>query len=170
MAGLKKYKYDWFKIGLCAVALCVLMVLMFNAYSKDVLDLISELSEDGKSPNRVWLVENLFPAIPVLVVAIVLTIFYADKQKYIPVATQREKLIISLVVALFTFAGLMVYVIMQGDGAVDAESGEAVKSMWEENAVWFFAQIIPFIILISYHAIRAESEEKEQLAATEGKK
>ena len=85
-------------------------------------------------------------------------------------ATQREKLIISLVVALFTFAGLMVYVIMQGDGAVDAESGEAVKSMWEENAVWFFAQIIPFIILISYHAIRAESEEKEQLSATEGKK
>ena len=170
MAGLKKYEYDWFKIGLCAVALSVLMVLMFNSYANEVKELIAELSEDGKSPNRVWLVENLFPAIPVLVVAIVLSIFYADKKKYVPVATQREKLIISLIVAAFTFVGLMVYVIMKGTETMDVEGEEVMKSLWKDNAEWFFAQILPFVVLISYHAIRAESEEKELIASMENKK
>jgi hypothetical protein len=167
MAELKTYKYDWFKIAICAVGLCALVVLMFHAYSTSVAELIEELSADGKSPNRVWLVENLSAAIPVFVVAIVLTIFYADNSKYVPVATQREKLIISVVVAAFTFIGLLSYILMNTGEAADPESGEAIKTLWERTAVWFFAQIIPFMILISYHAIRAESEEKELLAEKE---
>lgn len=167
MAELKAFKYDWFKIGVCAVGLCALMVLMFHTYSTSVADLVKELSADGKSPNRVWLLENISAAIPVFVVAVALTVFYADKSKYVPVATQREKLIISLIVAAFTFIGILSYVLMNEGETVDPESGKAIQTLWERTAVWFFAQIIPFIVLVSYHAIRAESEEKEILAAKE---
>ena len=166
MAELKKYNYDWFKIAVCAVGLCLLMILMFNTFQK-MSENVAELSADGKSSNLVWLVEHVSSAVPVFAVAIALTIFYADKSKYVPVGTQKEKLIISLIVAAFTFIGIMGYVLMKKDEPVGVEDGEKIKTLWESTAVWFVAQVIPFVILISYHAIRAESEEKELATAKE---
>ena len=167
MAELKKYKYDWFKIIICAVALCVLMVLMFNVYKGDVADNIKELTAENKTPNLVWLIEHVSAAMPVFMVAVVLSIFYFEKSKYVPVVTQREKLIVCLTVAVFTFVGLLGYVLMNSGEQIDPESGEKIKTLWDNTAVWFFAQILPFIILISYHVIRAQSEAKELLAEEE---
>ena len=161
MSGTKKYKYDWFKIMLCAIALGALMVLAFNAYSTDILDTVASLSEDEKSPNLIWVIENLSMVMPGIVFASVLTLFYADKQKYIPVVTQREKLIVALIVAAVVFIGILGYVLVNSGEQVDPESGEVIKSLWDKTAVLFLSQILPFIIIISYHAIRAESEEKE---------
>ena len=132
MAELKKYKYDWFKIIICAVALCVLMVLMFNVYKGDVADNIKELTAENKTPNLVWLIEHVSAAMPVFMVAVVLSIFYFEKSKYVPVVTQREKLIVCLTVAVFTFVGLLGYVLMNSGEQIDPERAAQLKKMYPE--------------------------------------
>ena len=167
MANTKKYDYDWFKIILCAAALSILMILMFNAYTGDIADLVKELSADGKSPNRVWLVKNLSAIVPVFILAGVLSIFYYGKDKYVPIYWQKEKMIVFSLVAAFTFVGILGYVLLNSGEKFDPDTGVRINTLWDKSAIWFFAQIVPFVVVISYHAIRAESEEKAILDGAE---
>ena len=82
---------------------------------------------------------------------------YRDKQKYVPVYTQREKLYVSIILAVLTVVTLLFVFI--DDGKVDANDG--ILSLLEKTYMWFAAQIIPLSVLIAYHSIRSESEKRE---------
>ena len=160
MAGINK-KIDWLRMVLCAAVLCLVVVILFSFYESKGLELISDLSADGKSPNLVWLAEHAFAAIPVFVLVLVSELFFLEKRRYVPVYTQVEKLVAFSAAALFTYGIVLFSVIAASPEAIDPETGEAIKTLWDRTNSWFFAQILPFLIVISYHVIRIGSERAE---------
>lgn len=160
MTGINK-KIDWLRMVLCAAVLFLVLGLLFSFYEGKGADIISELSADGKSPNLVWLAEHIFAAIPVLMLIIISELFFLDKSRYVPIYTQVEKLVIFSAAAIFTYGILLVGVIAASPETIDPETGEAIKTLWDRTNSWFFAQILPFLIVISYHAIRIGTEKAE---------
>lgn len=164
MAGVNK-KIDWLRMVLCAVALCFIVAILFGFYDGKGAEIISELSADGKSPNLVWLAEHVFAAIPVLVLVLISELFFLEKSRYVPVYTQVEKLVIFSSVALFTYGILLFCVLAVSPAEVDPETGEQIKTLWDRTNVWFFAQILPLLIVISYHVVRIGTERAELCAS-----
>lgn len=140
---------------------------LFYLHSGKVAEIIASLTEEEKYPNTIWLIEFLSAAIPILAAVIVMNIMYSDKKSYVPVYTQREKLVVSVVLAVFILGALLAYVFYQSRGGdiTDEETGEVIKSLWNRTYMWFFAQILPMLILISYHATRIVTEKRELVEA-----
>ncbi len=164
MTGINK-KIDWIRMVVCTAVLFLVLGMLFSFYEGKGADIISELSADGKSPNLVWLAEHVFAAIPVLVLIIISELFFLDKSRYVPIYTQVEKLVIFSAAAIFTYGILLVGVIAASPETIDPETGEAIKTLWDRTNSWFFAQILPFLIVISYHVIRIGTEKAELCAA-----
>lgn len=164
MADIKNKKLDKLKITFCTVALCLLTILIFYIYADKIPYLIEKISEKGSVPNVIWVIEHVAVIMPVVVLAIALSIFYGNKDRYVPVNSQREKLYISLLTAIFVYAVMLPYVYFTSKSGeiVDTETLEAADTLWDSTYKWFFVQIIPFLIMIFYHAIRADSEKTEQ--------
>lgn len=155
--GGTAYKTDFFRLIVCTVLSCASIFVTFALYKNQFAEIIAKLTEKGNAPNAIWLIEHFSAAIPVLVVALIMCFFYRGKDKYVPVYYQREKLIMALITAAVT---LITFIFVRiTDGAVDPK--DEVTSLLESTYLWFAAQIIPFIVLISYHAVRMESEKKE---------
>ena len=158
---------DVFKLCVCAIALCIIMGVMLGMYQSAVPQKLEEFADKGKMENAAWVVRYGSVVPPVIIVAIILTCFYYDKNKYVPMWTQKEKLYICLIVAAFTFLVMLPYVIAMSGGwnvaetIIEGEEEKEIKTLLGETAAWFAAQIIPFAILISYHGIRYSSEKKE---------
>ena len=150
-------KYDYYRMSICALIVCLVMIGMFALNNEVFSSYIAELEEKKDSPNMLWLVEHFAAAIPTLAAVIAMCIVYRDKQKYVPIYTQREKLYISLILTAMT-AMMLVYVIVT-DGKVDSNDG--VLTLFEKTYTWFAAQIIPLSVLIAYHSIRSGSEKRE---------
>ena len=150
-------KYDYFRITICAVLVCAVMLIMFSLNNGVISDLIDKLKEKEDTPNMLWLVQHLAAAAPTLVAVAVMCVVYRDKEKYVPIYTQQEKLYVSLILAAMT-AMMLVFVIVN-DGKVDAKDG--VVSLLEKTYTWFAAQILPLSVLIAYHSIRSGSERRE---------
>ena len=159
----KSKKYDLVKIAIVAVMLCIVMAILFSLYNSIVPAKLAELEEEGDMKNTMWLVKYGAYVVPVIVVAIILSICYRKNNSYVPVISQREKGIILIIVAAFTFGAILPYAIsLSPDWQLPATGGEEdVKTLFETTAAWLFAQIIPFAIAISYHFIRSSSEAKE---------
>lgn len=171
MSGLKKTKPDLFKIVMCAAALCVVMIILLDVYAYRLEAILAKIREKGM-PNMEWVVEHLGLFLPVAVLVGVLAILYCRKDRYIPVISQREQFYISLITMAFTYLCMLPYAVISSKNGVepDPELTEEVKTLWELSATWFFFQFIPLVIMVSYHAIRAGSEEKELAAESEVKK
>ena len=155
----KTKKINWLRYGICSGVLCLLAVLLFSLYKDKALGIITDLSADGKMPNLVWLAENVFVAVPVWILVIVSEFFYFNKEKYVPVYTQIEKLLIFSTAAAFTFFLMLPAVRYASQGGIETE--EVIETLWDKTYMWFFAQIIPYIIIIVYHAARIGTEKKE---------
>ena len=160
-------RIDWLRVALCTVVLCILVVVLFSLYEGKGAEIISELSADGKSPNLVWLFKHVFAAIPVLVMVVASEFFYMGKEKYRPVCTHTEKVMIFGAVTLFVYALMLPSVIIASPETVDSETNEAIKTLWDRTHVWFFAQILPLLIVIIYHVFRIESEKAGEISAAE---
>ena len=166
MANSDKKSMDIFKVILCSIALCILMAVMLSVYSSRVPEKVAELEQKGNMDNMIWFVEYSAPILPVIILTAVLYGFYAKKEAYLPVITQKEQGYITLYTALFTFFVMLPYVYLISRGEASAESleeGEEVaKTLFETTFIWFVVQIIPFAAKISYHFMRASAEEKEE--------
>ena len=162
-------KLDTFKIVICTVGLCLLAILIMHLYADKVPELVEKINEKGNMPNVIWVLEHVSISLPVIILAIALSVFYCNKEKYTPVSTQKEKFYISLFTALFVYAAMLPYVYFSSKGMADELAAEGLKSLWELTYKWFFVQIVPFMIMISYHAVRADSEERELASAEEDK-
>ena len=163
-------KPDKSRIAIFSGVLCILSMILLHLYANQVQDFIVKVNEKKNMPNVTWLLDHVTILLPVLILAVMLTVIYSNKDKYIPVITQREKTYITLFTALFTYLVMLPYVYFKSKNgeAVDAEEIEAVETLWDITYKWFFVQVIPFMILISYHATRAGSEARE-IAESEGK-
>ena len=162
MAEIKnKAKIDWLRVGLCAAALCALAVIFLGFYEGQGAEIIADLSSDDKNPHLLWLAEHLFAGIPVLVMVIVAELFYINKKNCFPVYTQMEKLMAFGAVAAFIYLVMLPFAFFTAGSGEELLADEAVKSYWDKTYKWFFAQIIPLLIVISYHAIRMNSEKAE---------
>lgn len=152
-----------FKLILSAISLCLVMFILLYVYHTMIPDILAGYEEKGNMEHTAWLVKYSAYLPPVIVMAVMLTVLYRDKKYYVPVKTQKNKALIVGIVAAFTYVVMLGYVLLMSPGwnipAVEGE--EKVLTLFESTASWFFAQIVPFAILISYHLIRASSEEKE---------
>ncbi len=169
MTEKKIKKFDWLRFISTALLLCAVTFGLFYLHSGKVAEMIASLAAEEKYPNSIWLIEFVSTAMPVLVAVIVMNILYCDKKSYVPVYTQREKLWVSVILAAFIFGALLAYVFYQSRGGeiTDSETGEVIKTLWDRTYMWFFAQVLPMIILISYHSIRISTEKREILEAEE---
>ena len=172
MAENNTKKYDWLRIISTALLICALIFGLFYLHSGKVADIIESLTEEEKYPNTIWLIEFVSTALPILVIVIAMGISYSDKKSYVPVYTQKEKLLVSVIIAIFTFGVLLGYVLYQSRGGetTDAETGDVIKTLWDRTYMWFFAQILPMLILITYHSMRISAEKRELAEAEEAEK
>lgn len=152
-----------YKMIVCAVALCIIMGVMLAIYNSVVPDILAGFEEEGDMEHTAWLVHYGSYVPPVIVIAVILTCFYSFGGAYVPVQTQRHKSIIVGIVFAFTYVVLFTYAWLTSPGwnLPATEGKEEIKTMFENCAGWFFAQIVPFVILLSYHLVRASSEKKE---------
>ncbi len=152
-----------YKVIVCAIALCVIMGIMLAIYNSTVPDILAGFEEEGNMEHTAWLVHYGSYLPPVIVIAVILTFFYSFGTTYVPVKTQRQKALIVAIVFVFTYAVLFTYTLLTSPGwnLPVAEGEEEIKTMFENCVGWFFAQIVPFMILLSYHLVRASSEKKE---------
>lgn len=165
---MEKNKVKWIdilRVVLCALAVCAMLAAILNWYCNDVPQVIEKLQEEGRMTNTIWLVRYGSVLPPVIAVAVIITLFYCKKSSCVPVRTQKEKAYISLIAAIFTFGVMLPYVIhsSQGWDLPVPEGEEDIVSLLEKTVIWFCAQVIPFLVLISYHFARAESEKRELL-------
>ncbi len=150
------------KIVILCIACCILMGIMLSLYQNNVPDALAEYEEKGKMEQTAWLVSygSLLP--PVIIIAIVITVAYSFGSPYVPVRTQYDKALIVGITFAFTYLVLFTSTLLSSPGwNLPTPEAEEVKSAFEICAPWFFAQIVPFIILLSYHLVRASSEKKE---------
>lgn len=152
-----KYKVDLFRLILCAVLVSVMMIIMFNIYKDNVAEKIQELTEKKDHENTIWFIKHVAASIPTWASAIVMCLVYSNKDRYVPVKTQKEKLYVAIILACVTVM-MLVYVKVT-DGVVN--NADEVESLFEKTFTWFIAQILPLSVLISYHAVRMGSEKHE---------
>ena len=152
-------KIDWLRMILCAVVLCVVAATCLIFYQGRGADIIADLSSDDKRPNLLWLAENAFAIMPVLLMVGVSELFYIGKKNYVLVYTQIEKLIAFGAVAFFIYGIILPCIRMASTEAVDPATGEAIKTLWDKTYTWFFSQILPLLIVICYHVVRIGSEK-----------
>ncbi len=151
------------KIAVFSVILCLVMCLVLVLYVKLVPQKIAELEEKGKMDNTIWLIRYSSLVPPLIIVAVLLTLFYRIGDAYRPIETQRDKTVIILIVLLFTYLVMLPSVNARSIGwqTPPLEGEEDVKSLIELTIGWFGAQIVPFLLVLGYHLIRASSEKKE---------
>ena len=153
------------KIVILSIACCVLMGVMLALYQNNIPDILAEYEEKGKMEHSAWFVQYASLLPPVICVAILITVAYSRGSRYLPVRTQYDKAIIVGITFAFTYLILFTSSLLSSPGwnLPTPETEEEVKTAFEICAPWFFAQIVPFMILLSYHLVRASSEKKELL-------
>lgn len=170
MTEQKKVRHDSFQIIMCIVVACILTVAAFHVHCKIAPRIVEKLAEKGDYKNLIWMVEHIAAFLPMPFVAATMAIFYSNKKNYVPVHSRKEQVFIAWMVAIFVFVVILGFVLLNKDKAMGEAVDEKVKTLWDISAEWFFAQIIPFAILISYHSVRVGSEENELAEGNEGKK
>ena len=140
------------RILLISVVTCAAAVAIFYLYSTGVPKIINELTIKGKMENTIWVVENFIPMICILGLVAVLCIIY----RIIKVESWQmhtEKGWIMLICAAFTYGVILPYVINASGSffAPEAEDAVEVATLLENTASWFVIQIIPFMLILSYH-------------------
>jgi cbb3-type cytochrome oxidase subunit 3 len=145
-----------FSLVMCAVA-----VGLFYLYFKEMPEIIAALEEKGKMENTIEAVTHILPMLNIAGLIIALTLLYSPVRSS---SVQDEKGWIMLIVAAFTYGVILPYVLKQSEGCFDPlpEGVEDVKSMLEITASWFVVQVIPFMIAMTYHFIRAGKKEEVQ--------
>ena len=157
MKDKKAIIFKILRILVISVIMCALTVAVFHAYSKFLPKTLDDLNEEGNMTNTIWVVEHFVPMLSIGVLIAALCIIY----KVVRVGysdMQSEKGTIMLIVAVFTYAVILPYVLERSVGCFlpVPEGEEDVLSLLEITASWFVVQIIPFMICVSYHFIRAK--------------
>ncbi len=154
-----KTKESVIRIIIFSLLLCILLALVFNLHADKLIPKLDAMEEEGKEPNLLWLFKHVSLALPTVAILAFFGVCYLNKEKYIPVVSQREQFIIMLVGIAFIYVVLLLYA--KGTPIFDAETEEQIGTLLGSTYLWFGAQIIPTVIIAAYHAIRSGSEKRE---------
>ena len=162
MENTQKASVNIVRMLIAALLLCAVLALLFYLRVDLAEELIEKCEEKEGMDNMIWLIRHLSAFIPSIAMIVVLTLFYSNKEKYVPIKTQNEKLIAVLLAAIFFFAVLVPIASSWVIPAVvvDEEVIEEETTLLNIAVNWFFVQIVPFIIMLTYHYARGESEKK----------
>ena len=166
MGSKKRILIKIARIVAFSVVMCAVMVGLFYLYYTGVPKIIAELEEKGKMENTITAMEYLSPMFNVAGLIVALVLIY--KLVKAPVhEIQREKGIIMLIVAVFTYGVILPYVLKESAGCFlpVPEGEEDVVSLLETTASWFVVQLIPFMITITYHFMRASRKTEDKMQA-----
>lgn len=155
------------RIAAFSLVMCGVMTALFYLYSKGVPKALAALEEKGKMENTIWAVEYFTPMLTIAGLIIALVLIY--KLVKAPAnEVQSEKGWIMLVVAVFTYGVILPYVLKESVGCFlpVPEGEEDVKSLLEHTASWFVIQIIPFMITVTYHFVRAGRKHEDDAAVS----
>ncbi len=158
------------KILLFTLICCFVMSALLTWYISWVPEKAAYLEEEER-PNTLWLLEYGSAALPCVAVAAVLTVLY--RLWYVPVETQRDKTVVILLVAVFTY-GVLLPMIITNNGGWDTvriieveKKEEEIVTLFGQTYVWFFTQLIPFVLMLAYHITKASAEKRELINAEE---
>ena len=158
----KKIVFMILRIVAFSLVMCAVAVGLFYLYLKELPEIIAALEEKGKMANTIEGVTHILPMLNIagLIVALVLLYKPVKSPAY---QVQKEKGYIMFIVAAFTYAVILPYVIRESRGCFDPlpEGVEDVKSILEITASWFVVQVIPFMIVLTYHFIRAGKKDEQ---------
>ncbi len=142
------------------------MSLLLSWYVSYVPEKLEYLEEE-KRPNTVWMLEYGSAVLPCIAVAAVLTVLY--KWGYVAAETQRDKTVVVALVALFTYCVMFPTVLAESGGwQVSCEiDGEDAETLFSKTAIWFFVQLIPFALMLTYHTVKRTAEMGEMADAEE---
>ncbi len=149
------------KIAVFTALLCWFMCTILSWYLTTIPETVAFL-ESESMPNTVWLVKYGSAVLPLIAVATVLTLLYKITGQA-PFKTQVDKAVIVGCVCVFTYLVILPAVLKRSPEWWEVQMVDEVevKTLFERSAIWFFAQIIPFLITLSYHVYRALSEKRE---------
>jgi hypothetical protein len=153
----KAKKIYWLRMIFCSITLPAVLALFYGVYVGKILDFMTYLTEK-EMPNIAWVVENLFAVLPAFLILFTVEVFYLNKNKYVQVYTQIEKLVAITLGAVAVFCVLIPLAV--NSTPIEIVNGDVteLKTLWDRTYEWFFAQIIPFLILLSYHVFRVVTE------------
>ena len=157
--ALENKKIDWIRVLLCTVAVCAVAIALFVFYDGKGAEIIEKFSADDKTPNLVWFFEHIFAILPVLAMVIVSGFFYMGKERHTFVSMHVEKTIIFGAAAFFIYALMLPTVIIASPETVDPETNEAIQTLWDRTHIWFFAQMLPLLIVIFYHVVCVQGDK-----------
>ena len=163
MSKNKNYKIDSFRLAAGCALVVAVMAVALSLHANKVQDIIAKLQEKGSLENVEWLVEYVSSFIPVVLVAVAMTAFYAIFKKGSAIVICREKTIASVVLLAVTY-GIMLPIIFKKTVVVDEEEIKLIDICIN----WFAFQFLPLVILALYHNSRAEYEKKLVEAADAG--
>ncbi len=160
-AQARKAQQRLIKVLVFAVALTLMMIAFLSWHITKVPDLL-ELVKQKKLPNIEWILRYSTVLLPSIVLSAFLTLFYCGKD-YTPIETQKDKAaIVGAVTALVYLVVLPAVAAMSPDWrAIHSPQIEMVATPLSKSVIWFAVQIIPLLIIFSYHLTRARAEEKE---------
>ena len=143
-----------------SLVICAVSVGLFYLYSTGLPKIMSALEKKGNMDNTIEGVTHLLPMFNIAGLIIALVLMYKPVRASLK-EVQTEKGWIMLIAAVFTYAVILSYVIKQSEGCFDPlpEGVEDVKSLLERTASWFVVQVIPFMIVITYHFVRASAKQ-----------
>lgn len=157
-----KKRVDLVKTVIVATVICAALSALFYLRSNVVENIVDSLEEKGSMDNMIWFVKHFSALLPSIVMIALMSIAYGNPEKYVPVITQKEKMIAYFIVAVFFFGALIPYASSLVVPAVieEEEVVEEATTVFRVLANWFFVQIVPFIIIETYHYARVEAEKK----------
>lgn len=159
MSDTKKDFLNIPRVTLISAVMSVLMTVLLFLRGSLVEELFEKLEKIGSDTNLEWVLRYGSAALPIIVLVTVLSVFYSGKGS--TALINKEKLIIFTVVAVFTYAFLLPFSMSKAVPS-QADAEETVR-FFDLTAKWFFAQIIPFLIVLVYHYARIDAgNETEQ--------
>ena len=152
---MKKLKIDTFRTASASALACIVMGIMLRLQTHAVQEILAKLKDKGKLENVEWLVEYAAYFLPVVLVAVALSIFYSifKDEKII---VHKEQVIVSIALIAFTYAILLPIASYNKEPV-----GESEKTMLELSVNWFAFQIVPFLIMLLYHSSMTEEDNLE---------
>ena len=147
---MKRLKINSFRAASASAIACAVMGIMLRLQTHTVQEILAKLKDKGKLENVEWLVEYAAYFLPVVLVAVALSIFYSifKDEKII---VHKEQMIVSIALIAFTYAILLPIASYNKEPV-----GESEKTMLELSVNWFAFQIVPFLIMLLYHSSMTE--------------
>ena len=152
------------RTSLCAIGLCVAMLILATLYVNLMPEIIDMIEEKGEMKETVWVVERM-AYLPPAIVAVLTLYFVYNKKCYVSVETQKQKALVMGIMMAFVYGIMLSGIVVGRTLAVNfdafAEGFADFIDMYESLVPWLLIQLIPFSIILAYHLVRASSEKKE---------